>query len=143
MRMASKALLCAGVAGIALLGCAGPPLTPPPGSGNPVFNCTSAVCEIPVAHNAIWPFANLSFPDEIVVNSARPVTLKWTLSSKYWTRFDSVNGIMFAADGFKCAPEGDFVFTCVNSAGPGRYKYSITTRGFGSPPVNDPSLRNG
>ena len=150
--MALRVLVCAIVACVALAGCG---TAPKSGSGTLArHDCSSSPCEVPVNHACAWPFCGIDVADEIHVSTARPMTITWTLHGHQNTHFNpSPNqGIVFSGaqmDKFVCnavsspQPNEPRVYACTNNAPRGGpYKYTIRTKGWGSPPDKDPSVVN-
>lgn len=136
---ASIAVIAAG-----LVACSTTPPVPPGGSVT-TLTCASAQCDVPINQDGLWPFSDLQVAEEIIVNTPRPMTLTWRITSAHSTRFNPDGGITFADPGFACGvdPNDSQVYSCKNNAGNGRFKYTIKTKGFGSPPDRDPFIRNG
>jgi len=94
--------------------------------------------------NQPLPFVDLDVEDEILVTTDRPMTLTWRLTGWHYTHFNSDQGIKFDNAGFRCQidPNAPRVYTCTNTAAKGRHKYTIRTKGFGSPREKDPWVVN-
>ena len=143
--MRIKVPVCALGASMALLGCAHLASSDPSAGNTSPKTCTGLPCEVPVGK---WGILYV-MPDRVTVKTGTQIT--WTLDSTFPsdTSFHPTKGIEFNKEYeklFDCKgnpPGAPRTYTCTNNAPMGGpYKYTIRTRGRGTPGDSDPTVVN-
>lgn len=146
--------ICAICASVAMLGCAQLPSDQGPGVAPQT--CSSSPCAVPVGQSAgCWPLNKVIVADEIDVSvSLLPMTITWTLDANvpqdtYLNPgkpivFDEKDDKYFDCSFIPPNPTKPRSYTCIDKVGTpkGKYKYTIKTKGWCSPPDLDPTVVN-